>query len=203
MGATRSHDAPLSVAVGVLLLAAGLEAVASVLALASDGARSVPAYGGPAALLPVTVAVLLAWVGARTVRIAALFGSVAGLVLRLVFVTLLLAPGRSFTIVEILTVVSGAVTGLGLAALALCLVVRHHDLADEPVPEAAPRPGPWPVPVAVNAPRGLPESPSTPVNLGRRPDARARRGGWATTSTPWPRAVEEDPNGTLIRPPRR
>lgn len=188
MGETRSHGAAVAVLVGVLLLAGALEAAASILRIASDGARSVVEGGGPAALVPVTAAVLLAVLGGRGARIVAFFGAVTALLIRLACGVVLMVPGGRFSIPEVLLVVSGAVTGLAVAALALHLVVRHHDLADraqEPGDVEAHRP---------------PVSPSTPVDLGLR--ARAS-GAWATASTPWPRVDEYDPDATLIRPPRR
>lgn len=50
-----------------------------------------------------------------------------------------------------------------------------------------------------------PESALTPVGLERASFGKAStpRDGWRQVSSPWPRAVEDDPDGTLLRPPRR
>ncbi len=50
---------------------------------------------------------------------------------------------------------------------------------------------PFSVPTPVGAPRAETTSGS------------ASEGEWRKVTTPWPRAVEEDPDGTLLRPPRR
>lgn len=44
-----------------------------------------------------------------------------------------------------------------------------------------------------------PGSPATPADA----ELQHRTGRWQTVATPWPRANEDDPNGTLIRPPHR
>lgn len=52
------------------------------------------------------------------------------------------------------------------------------------------------------APRSSrPTPPSSPEPMPE--PAPARGGPWQTATTPWPRANEDDPNGTLIRPPHR
>lgn len=50
-----------------------------------------------------------------------------------------------------------------------------------------------------------PESALTPVGLDRAHfgEASIPRDGWQQVSSPWPRAVEDDPDGTVLRPPRR
>ncbi|WP_297750960.1 hypothetical protein [uncultured Tessaracoccus sp.] len=50
-----------------------------------------------------------------------------------------------------------------------------------------------------------PESALTPVGLERSRFGKASTppDGWRQVSSPWPRAVEDDPDGTLLRPPRR
>ncbi len=50
-----------------------------------------------------------------------------------------------------------------------------------------------------------PQSAPTPVGIHRAGSVEesAPRNDWRQVSSPWPRAVEDDPDGTLLRPPRR
>ncbi len=52
---------------------------------------------------------------------------------------------------------------------------------------------------------GSPESALTPVGPDRvrAAETSIQRDGWQQVSSPWPRAVEDDPDGTVLRPPRR
>lgn len=228
MGGGRTPGVPVMIVTGVLLLAGLIEVASVIVKVSGGGAAAVAGLAGPALLLPFTVASLLATVGGRATRIAACFGATVAFVVRLVLVGLLLVPGWRFPPAAVLENIAGAVTGLGLLGFTLYLVLRHRDLSNEPVEEAAqapsvlqPRPAaqppaqatpsrsaaPSPVAVATTARPGpqrrLPESPSTPVDVSLRARGVNPGGPWATASTPWPRANEDDPNGTLIRPPRR
>lgn len=51
----------------------------------------------------------------------------------------------------------------------------------------------------------LPVSPTTPVTSDPHPrqSPAAPDTGWRTVATPYPRAVEDDPDGTVLRPPKR
>lgn len=92
-------------------------------------------------------------------------------------------PGRiSHTSVGA-AVVTGSVLGLALAVWA-CMEVVRPVRASAPAPG---RPGRSPRPVAARLLAHPVPSSSHPYQ-------------WRRASTPWPRAVEDDPNGTLIRP---
>lgn len=218
MGAARTHGALVTILTGILLLGGALEITGAILDVSANGVGAVAAHSGPGALLPFTAAALLGSVGGRSARIAGFFGAIVALVARLVLVALLLVPGWTLVAHQLFTAAAGIVTGIAVAGFALCLVLRHRDLSNAPAPaevpsaqqttqrqQAQPRPQPRPAPVpaqATSPARRGPESPATPVDEGLR--ARTGKpGAWATARTPWPRANEEDPNGTLIRPPRR
>ena len=215
MGAARTHGALVTILTGILLLGGALEITGAILDVSANGVGAVAAHSGPGALLPFTAAALLGSVGGRSVRIAGFFGAIVALVARLVLVALLLVPGWTLVAHQLFTAAAGIVTGIAVAGFALYLVLRHRDLSNAPAPaevpsarqtttqrqQAQPRPAPVPAQPSSPARRG-PESPATPVDEGLR--ARTGNpGAWATARTPWPRANEEDPNGTLIRPPRR
>lgn len=56
--------------------------------------------------------------------------------------------------------------------------------------------------------RQVPTSPTTPVARrstasGQSPSTQTGEAQWRKVTSPWPRAVEDDPDGTLLRPPRR
>lgn len=218
MGAARTHGALVTILTGILLLGGALEITGAILDVSANGVGAVAAHSGPGALLPFTAAALLGSVGGRSARIAGFFGAIVALVARLVLVALLLVPGWTLVAHQLFTAAAGIVTGIAVAGFALYLVLRHRDLSNAPAPaevpsaqqttqrqQAQPRPQPRPAPVpaqATSPARRGPESPATPVDEGLR--ARTGNpGAWATARTPWPRANEEDPNGTLIRPPRR
>lgn len=215
MGAARTHGALVTILTGILLLGGALEITGAILDVSANGVGAVAAHSGPGALLPFTAAALLGSVGGRSARIAGFFGAIVALVARLVLVALLLVPGWTLVAHQLFTAAAGIVTGIAVAGFALYLVLRHRDLSNAPAPaevpsarqtttqrqQAQPRPAPVPAQPSSPARRG-PESPATPVDEGLR--ARTGNpGAWATARTPWPRANEEDPNGTLIRPPRR
>lgn len=214
MGAARTQGALVTILTGILLLGGALEITGAILDVSANGVGAVAAHSGPGALLPFTAAALLGSVGGRSARIAGFFGAIVALVARLVLVALLLVPGWTLVAHQLFTAAAGIVTGIAVAGFALYLVLRHRDLSNAPAPaevpsarqttqrqQAQPRPAPVPAQPSSPARRG-PESPATPVDEGLR--ARTGNpGAWATARTPWPRANEEDPNGTLIRPPRR
>lgn len=184
----RTTAVPVLIVTGVLLLAGMLELASVIFEVSTGGADAVARLGGPAMALPFTAAALLAVVGGRGTRIAACFGATIAFVLRLVLVALLLVPGWRFTLPDVLNVAAGAVTGLGLLGFTLYLVLRHQDLSTEP-----------------DESRSQPVQPvqSVPPAQARAAFVPSQGAPWATASTPWPRANEADPNGTLIRPPRR
>lgn len=218
MGAARTHGALVTILTGILLLGGALETTGAILDVSANGVGAGAAHSGPGALLPFTAAALLGSVGGRSARIVGFFGAIVALVARLVLVALLLVPGWTLVMHQLFTAAAGIVTGIAVAGFALYLVLRHRDLSNAPAaaevpsaqqttqrqqaqPRQQPRPAPVPAQASSPARRG-PESPATPVDEGLR--ARTGNpGAWATARTPWPRANEEDPNGTLIRPPRR
>ena len=154
----------------------------------------------PASLLPVTMAVVFASIaGGRRTRIAVAFGAFVALVARIgLTIGTFALPGEVSS-----TAMLQSVAGLGLGIVVLAWSVRellvNKDLHSAQ-PALAPAP---PAPTSATpppAPHSGPTSPATPVAVApmKRP-----AGPWATATTPWPRANEDDPNGTLIRPPRR
>lgn len=208
--ADRPANPAVAVAVGVLIAAGVAEIVGSVIELADGGAMSVAAHSQPTSLLPLTLVVLIAGFGSRPLRITAFFCAGAALITRVVFASLLIVPGWNLGTASSVSVAAGLLTGAGVLAFSLLQVLRHRDLSEEQ-PQAENEGADMPVasPPASNPARPvhqshrIPVSPSTPVDTSRQSHATRTAASWATTSTPWPRADEGDPNGTLIRPPRR
>lgn len=197
MGAAESRwrDVVTATLVMVLLLAGALEVGSAALEAARGDRVAVAAAAAlPTSLLGVSLAALVAAAGGRFARIAALFGSAAGLLLRCGLLVLIL--GGHADMVQLLAAASGLVLAVALVAGTLALVQQHGDLAVR----------------AVDTPRFLGEDPQRPLTSVAPPTSPAtpidvelqrRTGRWSTVTTPWPRAVEDDPDGTLIRPPRR
>lgn len=173
----------------VLLVAALTEAVAVVADLLADpSAAHAAQLNHPTLLLSVTAAVLLAErESVRWSRIAVAAGAAAALLMRagLVGASFALGGPRP-TLPATLLSVAGLILGLALLAATVRSLQRHRDLAEDPEPE--------PLPAA--------PGPTRPRHPAAAP-APLATGPWATATTPWPRADEDDPDGTLIRPPRR
>ena len=198
MGSQVDHRRGVAVAmlIGVLLAAAGLEAIGVGFLVAADGASALTAVAAPQALLPLTLAALAAGFGGRRARIASLFGATAGLIARAASAALLIVsdggPGPGGTAV----LAAGLATGAALVGWTLYLVQSHRDLSEprdpsEPVARS---------PISALAPtdrRAAPQAAAIALPQGRQGAV------WATASTPWPRADEDDPDATLIRPPRK
>lgn len=206
----RARSTASAVLVGVLLVAGTVEIVASVIHLGDAGAAALAAHGAPSSLLPFTLAAVAAAFCGRRARILAFFGSAAALIARVVMMSLLVVPGWYLGLGDALGMTAGLLTGIAALGWTLFLVVGNRDLADSDegaAPPAITQPrwsGPAVDPVTPNSAADRPaESPSTPVARPQHAQTDSRAGSWATASTPWPRAVEDDPNGTLIRPPRR
>jgi len=84
--------------------------------------------------------------------------------------------------------------------------VEERDQAGPPTAPPPRRSASSDVPVSPHPKEsGSPESALTPVGPDRvrAAEASIQRDGWQQVSSPWPRAVEEDPDGTVLRPPRR
>ncbi len=177
----RARTAATAVLTGLLLAAGVVEVVGAGIGLA-DGPDAAVALGHPAALLPFTLASLVATFSGRRHRIAAFFGATGALATRVV-ASLLVVLGSGPDLVGLLEVVAGLLTGVGVFFWTLFLVLHNRDLS-----ELAP-------------PSGPPQPPS--VSPCGDPATGVAPGNWATAGTPWPRADEDDPDGTLIRPPRR
>lgn len=198
-GAWRASGAATAVLIGALLVAGTIEVVAAVVQLSDSGPAALATYGAPSAFLPLSIAALVASFAGRRARIAAFFGTGAALIARIVFASLLVVPGWSQPIGSLLTIGAGVVTALGLLGWSLYLVVAHRDLSyvdDKAQPVAPHR-------AAAPAAASPAQSPSTPLSAPHPNRGQPQPGNWATASTPWPRADEADPDGTLIRPPRR
>lgn len=197
----------------VLLLFGAVELVAAALTvLESPTAATAAAVGEPQFLLAVTVAVVFgALESTRSTRLLIAGGAVAALLARIVLTICTFAlGGPELTASQSLLNTAGLGLGIAIAAWAVRGLVLNRDLASvtvapQPAP-AGPRPG---APAGMGEPTRSPmtgaephpTSPSTPVNPGLR--GPQHPGSWSTATTPWPRADEDDPDGTLIRPPRR
>lgn len=208
MSRTRRDGWSPAVVVVVLLGAGAAELLAYTLAaLSQPTAQSVLGANAPHAFLPVALAVALTG-GTRFTRIAGLAGAFVALVARALFLGLSFLPAFRFAelpVSSLLLQLAGVGLGLGVFVAALVRVLKHRDLsvASPHGAPAAPAQHSAVAPTAPISPTGpaRPSSPATPVDA---PRAQAQRSGaWATAGTPWPRANEDDPNGTLIRPPRR
>lgn len=79
------------------------------------------------------------------------------------------------------------VAAVALAAWSVLDVIARRPRREEPESSAGPE--------------AEPASPATPPSANRQ--LGSSDGGWTQMGAPWPRAVEDDPEGTLIRPPRR
>lgn len=133
---------------------------------------------------------------------------VAAVVLQFSLVLLavvLVAPTGRATLPLLGLALAGAALGLGVVlpgVLSLAAAARRRPAAAV----AAPIPARIPSPVAAPEPAG---EGSTVINPRHRPPTRPAAtapppaGGWSTVGSPWPRADEDDPHGTLIRPPHR
>lgn len=110
----------------------------------------------------------------RHTRLAAAVGALLALSLRLACVGLALLARRGYPLGGWLTTGAGVVTGVAVLSWALVSLMRGTE------------------PVA--GPAQTQASPEYPVPAHDQ---------WARASTPWPRADEADPDGTLIRPRRR
>lgn len=96
-------------------------------------------------------------------------------------VQLTLWPGASTLSWWTLTTGASLLAAVALAAWSVFDVVARRPRKEAPEPE--------------------PVSPATPPSANHQ--LASSDGGWTQMGAPWPRAVEEDPEGTLIRPPRR
>ena len=202
MTTSRSVDVATGAIVGVLIVAGIAETAAVVAGVVTGyGPRSALALAQPAALLGPTLAVVVASHGGRVARIAALFAAVAALAVRIGGAVLLTRARWAGDMADVVSAVAGCLVGLALVAWALVRVQRNRDLATAQ-PEPARYPGHELIGVVEppqSASPGPAVSPSTPVAAPQP----ASHGQWRTATTPWPRADEDDPHGTLIRPPRR
>ena len=179
----------------VLIIFGAVELLAAVLTLVeSPTAATAAELNAPVFLLPVTVAVALSAVESnRSSRLAVAGGAAAALLARLVLTICTFAMGGpEITAAQSLLSTAGLGLGIALAAVAVRGLIMNRDLASavEDVAMAAPPP--------VDAPAG----PEAPMRAPMTGPANAA-GPWSTATTPWPRADEDDPDGTLIRPPRR
>lgn len=203
MNHTRGDGWSGAVVVVVLLGAGAAELLGHTLAVVNEPTpESVLAANAPQAFLPIALAVALAGT-TRFTRIAALAGAFFALVARALFLGLSFLPTfrlPDLPTPQLLLQLAGIALGLGIFVAALGRVLHHRDLSVAAGAPAAPEHHAAPVPPTPARP-SEPVSPSTPVDVNRANGPRP--GPWATATTPWPRANEDDPNGTLIRPPRR
>lgn len=209
-----------------------LGAVGLTVVRAAD-ATGIALAAGPGALVPVTLAVVFATLlrpTPRAVRVRAItaVGAAVFLVARVGLVAAaVLSGGPAVSAGSMLGAASGVVLGLSLAvwsaiesrAAQLGLrpvaapLTRERPATeparplpvDVPSPQTITSPGPRP---RVTAPRPRAALTPHPVSQATPParfPERTNPGAvpWHRGSTPWPRSNEDDPDGTLLRPPRR
>lgn len=156
---------------------------------------------------------------AMWVRVAMVLCSVAGLAFRGVLVWFAWPAreqvGGNLRVALMIELIAALVVPVALTVWAAWDVARARreraepEERDEASPLTAPPPRSSASPHAPVSPHpeesGSPESALTPVgpDRARSGEAAIQRDGWQQVSSPWPRAVEEDPDGTLLRPPRR
>lgn len=192
----------------VLLVFGAVELVAGLLTVLADpSAQSAAELNVPAFLLPVTIAVVLSTVqSTRWSRMLVAAGAAVALVARvgLGVASFALTGAGDLSASASLLSTAGLGTGLAVTAVAVRALFVHRDLAEEPATPAHGGVVPTPTPAHPNRPGAQPRpaSPTTPVNPGG-PSRPPRESRWSTATTPWPRADESDPDGTLIRPPHR
>lgn len=199
------------VAVPVTLLAAGIvELVVTIIVVTTNpSAWTLTAMNLPSSFLPVTLAVVFATVvpGGKWLRSVIAIAAIAFAGVRLGLVVALFASrpdagewllgvvsGSHTTQVSLgISVVTGSLMGLALAAWA-CLEWLQPVFTRTPARHTAASPG---------RPAAAPPTPrSTPGPVIRTHQAPTPAAQWRDSATPWPRRVEEDADGTLIRPPR-
>lgn len=205
---TSAHSRTLSLLALALLVVGLTEAVAVGWLVARDGVAAVsPVVGSPQLLWPVWLAVVLTVLSSaihQPVRyavalVALLVGSFRAGVHVLVLAE---TPLADDPVVAVLQSVPALFGPLILALWAVVDALRRRDV---PV---APRPAQVQGPPLLGVPpvRALPPtSPTTPISQPIRPGGVSPGTGamWNQVASPWPRAVEDDPDGTLVRPPRR
>lgn len=203
------HALPL-----VLLTLGVLELGGIVFSLVAADPTGIADAGGPTAFVPVTLAVVFATLlrpsrRSVTVKGATAIGALVFLLVRIgLVVGIALTDTAAVSLGAVLGVVSGTVLGLTLAAwaamefVAARLEVRR---AAAPVSGPSPVPTPSPVPVVRPDPRVVRDHPASAATPAVGPPERRATGAvaWHRGSTPWPRKNEDDPDGTLLRPPRR
>lgn len=192
MAHAAARPSPVRTVVIVLLILLGLAELSSVAVMlaGSLSAARIVGYGAATAFLPITVAVILAAVSppGRLVRgiVAVITIGFAGVRIGIAAVLLWLEPELQRWIRGDSPFI-GAVLGIALAVWASAELAR-------PVRSR--------VSVSVSSPELAPDITAEPHQKDptiNPPPA----GSWSHGLTPWPRAEETDPDGTLIRPRRR
>ncbi|MCC2592354.1 hypothetical protein LKO27_02805 [Tessaracoccus sp. OS52] len=184
----------------------------------------------PVTLAVVFATLLRANRSALPVKAVTAVGAASFALVRIGLVAITAAGGAATGIEEVLGAVSGVVLGLTIAAWAAVeshtarvrvrAVHSQHQVVPVPPPTqpvtatgagaqpASPAPHPSPATARPAAPRPLqvrsvqPLSQVTPPSRGA-PFRGVAAVAWQRGSTPWPRKDEDDPDGTLLRPPRR
>lgn len=174
---------------------------------------------GPAGFIPVTMAVVFATLlpsERSSVHYKATAAVGAGFFAgaRLALLVLVATSAESLSIQQLLVMISGVVMGLGLVAWELTDYKLAAAKARSARRSARPQARPVAEPLSpVEPPRPVREAPRMVV----RPTVQVPRPGhasdvespevsaaqWRKGTTPWPRKNEDDPDGTLLRPPRR
>lgn len=206
---TSTPSRTLSLLVLALLAVGLVEAVGVGWLVARDGVGAASAVVASAQLLwPLWLGVILTVVSGaihQSVRyavalVALLMGSFRAGVHVLVLAETVLPTDP---VVAVLQAVPALVGPLILALWAVVDALRRR-------PSVPPEPQVSPIADVMSLrvpPPGSPPptSPATPISQPIRP-ARVTPGTgamWNQVASPWPRAVEDDPDGTLVRPPRR
>lgn len=225
MRRTSSVTTRTRIAIPLVLLAAGIvELIITIMVVTQNpSAWTLTAMNLPSSFLPVTLAVVFATFapagkGLRAIiAIAAI--AFAGVRLGLVVALFATRPDANQWLLGVvsgsqtnqislgISVVTGSLLGLALAAWACFELIQpavsrssaqrsptsrssaQQHAASQPPAQRQERPG--------HVKQAPPPARHRPVV-----DAPSRETPWSEGATPWPRRVEEDSDGTLIRPPR-
>ncbi|NLE96840.1 MAG: hypothetical protein GX596_02475 [Propionibacterium sp.] len=209
MRTTQATRNPVLSGLALALLVVGLAEAATVgWLVARDGAAALSStIASPVLLWPVWVGVILTVLSPtihQPVRYVVALGALVAASFRAGLQMLVLgeAPPVADPAVLLLQTASPVAGSAILAVWAIVDALRRRPVVRVPLP--APSRLPQPI-GAVPVPRRFPSSPTTPVTRGVRHGAPAAAPDpvWKRVGSPWPRAVEDDPDGTLLRPPRR
>ncbi|MEO7588027.1 MAG: hypothetical protein ABIS84_08365 [Arachnia sp.] len=205
----------------IILLALGFVELSAIIPVAFDplDVGGTAAMLGPSAFLPVSLGVvwaaLLPPTGfALAIKAVTAVGAAAFTAIRGVLIGVWWRDSDALGWSTGGLVLAGFLLGLTLAAWAFVDARATREslrtAPGVPVPAAPARPAaPLTVRTADAVPPSSPTTPTRPTSPasalvgGGAPVPVQQQAAWQSVSTPWPRRDEADPDGTVIRPPRR